>query len=793
MSSAPLYSFFNSSLPSHSHRSSNPPPSSSVPSQSFLNSATSPPALSASSASSSSSSSLTSTTTSDLVYRIQIFPHRETGPGFNSSQVVGFNFPPIEKHIKVGTVIRIGRKVDRGHKDKKKDKEASSSAAANAASSANGNPSNAVPHSINTSLHSPTAESPSRSSSNTSSHPPHLANPVSPTSRLFGSSHSILPFLSSHLHHHNHNHSHNSNQSTPSSTTNHNHNPLSPLWSHVPTNTNNATSPNAASDSDPLHGISTSAAAAGSLDFPASPPPSASIPSMPMDTVALLPTTTTTADEPTSATSEDPTTAPQPGVSTESLQTPTTQKEDEEKKTDFIAFRSKVVSRTHAELWVSADGQLMFKDVGSSSGTFVNRIRLSPSGKESRPHVVKSGDVIQLGVDYQGRQEEIYKCVLLKVFVSLKSRSRPRTQPARLKSALRALLSSMNPSAQNPQDSSCTECCICLSTLLPVQALFLAPCSHCFHYRCVMPLLGSQVMFQCPLCRQVASLEAGPGGDGEGEEWEEGEETGEEGEDWGGLHAVEHQQQPIPQQSGEQRVEEVSRPEGERQVEVGGEREDEEEVSEMSATSSSHPSRHVTLARPSTQTSTSSAQQQQQQPSTASRRVTLFVETQQQQAQDQTQMLESSTSSSVASSISDQAAESSTHPHQPPPQPTEEQSVETLLELLSKQMGSLGTEQREQVRAKLSSLLPPAEPAAETIATMTTREGVERRASAPPLPSSGLSVSTNVGNVPGGELSPTIPASKSKKGKGVIAGAFSALRAAGKNGSGSSGSANGSV
>lgn len=80
---------------------------------------------------------------------------------------------------------------------------------------------------------------------------------------------------------------------------------------------------------------------------------------------------------------------------------------------DCIAFRSKVVSRHHAEIYVGEDKQvtsllkikLYFRDVGSSSGSFLNRLRLSPSGKESRPYPLKSGDVIQLGVDYQGRQE----------------------------------------------------------------------------------------------------------------------------------------------------------------------------------------------------------------------------------------------------------------------------------------------------------------------------------------------------------------------------------------------------
>ena len=94
-----------------------------------------------------------------------------------------------------------------------------------------------------------------------------------------------------------------------------------------------------------------------------------------------------------------------------------------------IAFRSKVVSRAHAELWLGKDGQVYFKDIGSSSGTFLNRLRLSPSGKESRPYPLKSGDTVQLGVDYQGRQEEIYKCVTVKVFISSASgqRNRPKS------------------------------------------------------------------------------------------------------------------------------------------------------------------------------------------------------------------------------------------------------------------------------------------------------------------------------------------------------------------------------
>jgi pSer/pThr/pTyr-binding forkhead associated (FHA) protein len=86
-----------------------------------------------------------------------------------------------------------------------------------------------------------------------------------------------------------------------------------------------------------------------------------------------------------------------------------------------ISFRSKVVSRSHAQIWAGKDGLLYFRDVGSSSGTFINRLRLSPSNKESRAYPLNSGDIIQLGVDYQGRQEEIYKAVMLKVFIKRQS------------------------------------------------------------------------------------------------------------------------------------------------------------------------------------------------------------------------------------------------------------------------------------------------------------------------------------------------------------------------------------
>lgn len=79
-----------------------------------------------------------------------------------------------------------------------------------------------------------------------------------------------------------------------------------------------------------------------------------------------------------------------------------------------IWFISKVVSRIHAELWIK-DNQLYIRDIGSSSGTFLNKMRLSPSGKESRPYPIKQGDVLQFGIDFKGKPDDIYKSVSVKI------------------------------------------------------------------------------------------------------------------------------------------------------------------------------------------------------------------------------------------------------------------------------------------------------------------------------------------------------------------------------------------
>ncbi|KAJ3319973.1 hypothetical protein HDV06_005791 [Boothiomyces sp. JEL0866] len=118
-----------------------------------------------------------------------------------------------------------------------------------------------------------------------------------------------------------------------------------------------------------------------------------------------------------------------------------------------IWFTSKVVSRLHAEIWTK-DGQLCIKDVGSSSGTFLNKMRLSPSGKESRPYPLKQGDVLQFGVDFKGKSEtvDVYRAMVLKLGFfdqSWLATQRANANPQRQVANLTASVSSESLHAEN--------------------------------------------------------------------------------------------------------------------------------------------------------------------------------------------------------------------------------------------------------------------------------------------------------------------------------------------------------
>ncbi|KAF9069175.1 hypothetical protein BDP27DRAFT_1447781 [Rhodocollybia butyracea] len=55
------------------------------------------------------------------------------------------------------------------------------------------------------------------------------------------------------------------------------------------------------------------------------------------------------------------------------------------------------------------------RDTKSSSGTFLNHVRLGPPGSASPKYEIRDGDLLQLGVDYQGGSEDIYKSVKTRV------------------------------------------------------------------------------------------------------------------------------------------------------------------------------------------------------------------------------------------------------------------------------------------------------------------------------------------------------------------------------------------
>ncbi|KAI5118371.1 hypothetical protein M0805_008699 [Coniferiporia weirii] len=180
--------------------------------------------------------------------------------------------------------------------------------------------------------------------------------------------------------------------------------------------------------------------------------------------------------------------------------------------TNKLAFKSKVVSRAHAEVWCESGGKFFIKDTKSSSGTFLNHIRLSGPNADSRPFPLKDGDVLQLGVDYQGGTEEIYKCVKMRIELGREWQSQANAFNTNALKQLKAL--STQPSTGKPSSkltvskSGISDCCICLFSVTVHQSLFIAPCSHVFHYKCIRPMLHMHHPgFSCPLCRTFANLE----------------------------------------------------------------------------------------------------------------------------------------------------------------------------------------------------------------------------------------------------------------------------------------------
>ena len=90
-----------------------------------------------------------------------------------------------------------------------------------------------------------------------------------------------------------------------------------------------------------------------------------------------------------------------------------------------IAFKSQVVSRAHAEIWVESGGKLFIRDTGSSSGTFINSSRLSPSGEESQPFQLRDDDDLRFGITCNGGFEDSHKCIMIHVEMDKEPQATP--------------------------------------------------------------------------------------------------------------------------------------------------------------------------------------------------------------------------------------------------------------------------------------------------------------------------------------------------------------------------------
>lgn len=123
------------------------------------------------------------------------------------------------------------------------------------------------------------------------------------------------------------------------------------------------------------------------------------------------------------------------------------------------------------------------------------------------------GDLIQLGVDYKGGLESMYRAVRMRLEVNRRewqescSNTYSLAAFQQLKNQISNTTTAEAGTTKSKEDIQ--ECCICLYCIAPFQALFIAPCSHIYHYRCLRPLLTQNYPgFSCPLCRTYSNLEA---------------------------------------------------------------------------------------------------------------------------------------------------------------------------------------------------------------------------------------------------------------------------------------------
>ena len=112
---------------------------------------------------------------------------------------------------------------------------------------------------------------------------------------------------------------------------------------------------------------------------------------------------------------------------------------------------------------------------------------------------LRDGDILQLGMDFRGGTEEIYRCVRMRIELN---RSWKLKANSFNKEALQRLQNLQKLTTGVEEE----DCSICLCKIKPCQAIFISPCAHSWHFRCVRRLVMlSYPQFVCPNCRSVGA------------------------------------------------------------------------------------------------------------------------------------------------------------------------------------------------------------------------------------------------------------------------------------------------
>jgi hypothetical protein len=133
---------------------------------------------------------------------------------------------------------------------------------------------------------------------------------------------------------------------------------------------------------------------------------------------------------------------------------------------------------------------------------------------ESRPFPVSDGDLVQLGIDFKGGEEVIFRCVKIRIEINRGwQKSLNSFNTAAYKSIVNHSNAPKKKTKSRDSDAASTgssECSICLNPVAPCQALFVSPCSHVWHFKCIRSLINgpNYPNFLCPNCRFSADLEA---------------------------------------------------------------------------------------------------------------------------------------------------------------------------------------------------------------------------------------------------------------------------------------------